>query len=317
MLTGFCYDLGLDIVILRIQYLMLDTLSLKHFAEHFGGLDGDGTNQHRLLLGMRFNDILHNSMEFLFFCHIYGIVIIDTRDRTVSRNLNNVHAVDLTELFLFRKGCTGHTGFFVKFVEEVLESNGCQSLGLTAYLYVLLCLNSLMEAIRIATARHDTSGKLVYDQDLVILDHIVLILEHQIVGTQSQDNIVLDLQVFRISQVIDVEEFFHFFHTLFGQVYDLIFLINDKITCLCDLLAHDGSHLGHFSAGFTALQLFCQDIAGLIQLGGFAALTGDDQRCSGFIDQDRVHLIDDGIMQSPLHQLFFIDDHIITQIVKT
>ena len=113
-------------------------------------------------------------------------------------------------------------------------------------MYVLLRLNRLMETIGITASRHDTSGKLIDDQNLVIFYHVVLIAEHQVVGTQCQDDVVLDLQVLRIRQVLDVEEIFNLLHTSLGQVDYFIFLIDYEIASLLDLLAHDGCHLGKF-----------------------------------------------------------------------
>ena len=317
MLSGLGYDLGLDIMIFGIQYLMLDTLTLKHLAQHLGGLDRDRTDQYRLMLFVCCDDILYHSMEFLFLGHIYGIVVVDTGYRTVCRDLDNVHAVDLTELLLLGKSCTGHTGLLIVLVEEVLEGNGGQCLGLTAYLYMLLCLDRLMQTVGITASRHDTAGKFIDDQDLIIFDHVILILEHQIMGTQGKNDIVLDLKVFRIGKVLDMEELLDFLDTLLCQIDDLVLFIDDEIAGLGDFFAHDGGHLGHFAAGFTALELSGEDIAGLIQLGGLATLTGNDQRGTGFIDQNGVDLIDDGIMQATLYQLFFIDDHVVTQVIET
>ena len=57
---------------------------------------------------------------------------------------------------------------------------------------------------------------------------------------------MLDLQVLRIRQVLNVEEIFNLLHTSLGQVDYFIFLIDYEISCLLDLLAHDGCHLGKF-----------------------------------------------------------------------
>ena len=61
----------------------------------------------------------------------------------------------------------------------------------------------------------------------------------------------------------------------------------------------------------------CQDITHLIQLGGLTALSGYDQRSTRLVNQYRVHLVDNGIIQIPQHHLLFVDRHIITKIVKT
>ena len=45
-------------------------------------------------------------------------------------------------------------------------------------------------------------------------------------------------------------------------------------------------------------------------------MTGNDQRCSCLIDQNRVHLINNGKFHATLYELFFIDHHIISQIIK-
>ncbi len=41
------------------------------------------------------------------------------------------------------------------------------------------------------------------------------------------------------------------------------------------------------------------------------------KRCSCLIDQNGVDLIDDTVVQISLYQLFFIDNHVITQIIKS
>ena len=151
-------------------------------------------------------DFLYDCVEFLFFRHVYGIVHIHTDDRAVGRDLDNVHAVDVTELLLLGEGSTGHAGFFLVFVKEVLERDGCQSLALSSYFYVLFCLDCLMQTIGITAPRHDTAGELIDDQNLVVFDYVVLVAVHQIIGTQRQDHVVLDLQVLRIGEVLDMEE---------------------------------------------------------------------------------------------------------------
>ena len=117
---------------------------------------------------------------------------------------------------------------------------------------MLLRLDSLMETIGVTAARHDTSCELINDQDLVILDHIVLIAEHEVVGAEGKDDIVLDLKVLRICEVVDMEECLDLLNTLFCQVYDFLFLIYDEIAGLGDLLAHDRVELVKLAGFLTA-----------------------------------------------------------------
>ena len=45
-------------------------------------------------------------------------------------------------------------------------------------------------------------------------------------------------------------------------------------------------------------------------------LPADDQRRTGFIDQDRVHFVNDGVIQATLHPVCHLIDHVVTQVVK-
>ena len=71
-------------------------------------------------------------------------------------------------------------------------------------------------------------------------------------GAEGKDDIVLDLQIFRIRKVVDMEECLHLLNTLFCQVYDFLFLIYDEIAGLGDLLAHDGVELVKLAGFLTA-----------------------------------------------------------------
>ena len=46
-------------------------------------------------------------------------------------------------------------------------------------------------------------------------------------------------------------------------------------------------------------------------------LTTDDQRRAGLVDQDRVHLVDDGVVEGALHTVMGFIDHVVAQVVKT
>ena len=266
---------------------------------------------------MRLLDGVTYRTELFLLCFVNHILQVNTLHRNVGRNLDNIHAIDLTELLFLCKRGTGHTCLFLIFIKQVLECDRCQRFTFPLNLHMFLRLDCLMQPVRITASRHDTSGKLIYDQDLVILHHIVLILKHQIVRSQSQDNIVLDLQIFRIRKIFYMEELLYLLDTVFCQVDAFFLFIDDKISGFLDLLAHDSIHLAEFPAGFPPLQLPCQYIAGLIESGGFPTLAGNNKRCSGLVDKNRVHLVDNRIFHAPLHQLFLIDHHVISQVIES
>ena len=182
---------------------------------------------------------------------------------------------------------------------------------------MLLGLNSLMQAVRIPSSRHNTSRKLIYNQNFAVLNHIVLVSEHQIVGPQGKDNIVLNLQILWIRQILDMEEILYLLHTVLCQVHHLVLFIYNKVPCLRDVLAHNGIQLGELAGGLSSHQLPGQHIADLIQLSGFAALAGYNKRSPGLVDQYGVHLIDNGKIQFPQHHLLFVYSHVIPKIIKS
>ena len=127
---------------------------------------------------------------------------------------------------------------------------------------------------------------------------------------------MLNLKVFRIREVLDAEELLNLLDTFLGQVHNLILLIDHVIAGLGDFFAHDGVHLGELAGCLTALQLVCEHRAGLVNLGRLAGLARNDERRSRLIDQDRVHLVDDAVVEVSEHLLVLINRHVVAQIVK-
>ena len=60
---------------------------------------------------------------------------------------------------------------------------------------------------------------------------------------QRQIDIVLDLQIFRIRQIFNLEESLHLCHAFRRQVDNFILFINDKISRFFPFHAHNGVHL--------------------------------------------------------------------------
>ena len=84
---------------------------------------------------------------------------------------------------------------------------------------------------------------------------------------------MLNLQILRISQVLYLEELLNLLHTILCQADHLILLVYDEVSGLLLLHAHDSIHLGVLRHILTALHLARQNIACLINAGGFATLS--------------------------------------------
>ncbi len=216
---------------------------------------------------------VHDGFQLLLPGLVHRVLEVLTNHGHIGGNLHHVHAVDLTELFFLRQGRTGGAAFFLEQIKEILEGDGGQGLALPLHLYMLLGLYGLVQAVGIAPSGHDTSRELVYDQHLIIFDYVVLVAEHQIVCPEGQYNIVLDLQVLGIRIVLDVEEVLHLFHPGLGEVDDLVLFVDDEVPALLLDHAHDSVHLGQFSHVLASLHPAGQQVAHLVESGGFAALT--------------------------------------------
>ena len=86
-------------------------------------------------------------------------------------------------------------------------------------------------------------------------------------GTECQNDVVLDFNIFRICQILNLEELLDLLHTLCGKIYDLVLLIHDEVSGLFPFHTHDGIHLGQVFHIFTTLHLPGEDITDLIKLG--------------------------------------------------
>ena len=317
MNAGVRHDLRLQLVKLGVQHLMLQTVSLKDGGKLFRSVDIDRAHQNGLSLGVRLLYRMKNSLEFFFSCFIDSVLLIDTCHRLIRGDRYHIHAVNVTELLFLRERRTCHARFFLKFIKEILEGNVGERLALPLHLHMLLRLNRLMQTVGITPPRHDTPCKLIHDHNLIVGHHVILIAEHQVMRPQSQYDIMLDFQIFRIRQVLDLEEALHLGNALCSQVHHLVLLVHDEVSGLLPLHAHDGIHLGKLFHVLAAGKLFRQNVARLVKFRGFAALPGYNQRGSRLVDQHRVHLVDDGVMEISEHKLFLVDHHIVAQIIET
>ena len=316
-LTGLRDNIRLTLMELGVQDGMWDAAALQHRADMLGILYRDRADQYRLTLCVRLDDILDRRVVFLLLGLEDHIRMVDSGDFTVGRDLDDVHTVDVLELALFRLGGTGHAGLFLIFVEEVLERDRRECTALAFDLNVLLSLDGLMQAVGITASGHQTAGELVYDDNLIVLDHIVLIARHQVMRLQRGIDMMQDLRVLRIAEVLELEVLLSFDDTLRSKVTALLLLIDDEIAFLLDLLLHELRKLGSVPDDAALLQAGREEIGLLIQARGLAAPSGNDQRRTRFINQDGVDLVNDRVMQSALNHSLLINDHVVAEIVES
>ena len=312
VLTGLCHDLRLTLVVLGVQQVVLDALAGQHLAQQLVLLDGDGAHQHRLALGVALLHLADDGVVLAVFGLVDGVLVVDTGDGAVGGDLDDVQGVDGGEFLLLRQGRTGHAGQLAVQAEVVLERDGGQRLALALDGQMLLGLDGLMQTLGVPAAEHQAAGELVHDDHLAVLDHIVHVALHDAVGLDGLVDVVGDGAVFRVGQVVQMEELLRLLHAPGSEgdaagflVYHIVGVDVGGFLLFVIALHHHkflqpgGEHLGH-----------------IVQLGGLLAHTGDDQGGTGLIDQNGVHLVHDGESVAPLDLLVGVQGHIVTQVVE-
>ena len=221
---------------------------------------------------MRFFNFVDDSVEFFFLSFINRILQIFTQHRLVGRDFNYVHAINITEFLLLCQRRTCHAGFFLILIKEILESYRGKRFALPLYLHMLFCLDRLMQAVRITAPWHNTSSKFIYDDDFLILYHIILVTKHQIMSAKSQNHIMLNFEIFCICKILNMEEILNLLDAFCSKIYYFILFIDNKVSCLLLLYAHDRIYFAEFRQILAPDQLPCQNITSLIQTGRLSAL---------------------------------------------
>ena len=134
-----------------------------------------------------------------------------------------------------------------------------------------------MDAFGPATTFEDAPGELVDDLHLAALDDVVLVSLVQLLGLQGHGELVDDVRLNVVVQVLDLERGLDLLDALLERNDDAVVLFDLVVDIACFRPRTDPRGSGNRSS----------------PLG---ALTGDDQRRAGLVDEDRVDLVDDGVV---------------------
>src|SRR5438477_4742577 len=306
------HDLGLALVVFRVEDLMADAALLEELGHGFGLLDGHGADEHGLALLVALDDVLDDGVELLALGLVDDIRVVDPDQVAVGRHDGDVELVDLGELLGLCLGRARHPRQLVVHPEVVLEGDRGQRLVLALDAHAFLGLHRLMQAVRPAASGHHAAGELVDDDDLAVLDHVVDVAPVERVCAQPLLHVVEDRDVLRVIEVVDVEQPLAGGDSLLGQRHRLGLLVDDVIALA---LLLDFRQLA-FHDRCRALQLRNEPIDLVVELRGFFGRTRDDQRRACLVDEDRVDLVDDRVMQLALHQLLQREAHVVAQVVE-
>ena len=153
----------------------------------------------------------------------------------------------------------------------------------------LLRLDGLMQTLVVAAAEHQTAGELIDNDDLAVADDVVYVALHDAACLDGLIDMVLERGVLRVGQVLDLEVRLGALLTMRGEGRGLCLFVDDVIRVDVVLLL-----LGVHLLDTQALEAGGEAVRDLVHLRGLLALTGNDKRGTRLIDQDGVHLVDDG-----------------------
>ncbi len=130
-------------------------------------------------------------------------------------------------------------------------------------------------------------------------------------GPERPEDVVVQLLIDRVGEVFHVEEALGLPDAALRQRQGLVLLVAQEVAV-------------HQQAAVLVLLVLLglrqpreyELVGAAVELRGFFALAGDDQRRTGLVDEYGVHLVHDGEVQFPLHHALLVGDHVVAQVVE-
>ena len=163
-----------------------------------------------------------------------------------------------------------------------------------------------MLAIAPATAGHYTTGEFINDHRFAVANDVVDVLDEQILGLEGIGDVV-GPGVLGIEQILHPQHLLSLGEALIGEGAAALLLVDlivaFRINSVFPHLGSSGERLCHLGRL-------------LIFLLGPLHLAGNDQRCAGFIDQDRINLVDHAVLKFTLNNFADVCGHVVPQVVE-
>ena len=186
---------------------MLDPSLLRIFGQHFGLLDRDRPDEHRLAeLLLRLRSPRRSRANFSVHRLVEVVVLVDAQHLDVGRDRDHVHLVDVEEFRRLGHRRAGHARQLRIHAEIILEGDRGERLVLRLDVDAFLGLDRLVEPVRPAPPVHHAAGEFVDDDDLPVLHDVVdVLLEHH-VGLEGLVQVVDDLRVGDVVEVAALDQ---------------------------------------------------------------------------------------------------------------
>ena len=274
---------------------------LQQRRQVLGLLDADGADQDRLAALAAIDDQIDDAVVLLADGAIDLVVVVDPDARNVGRDVDHLELVDLGELAGLGHRRAGHPRQLGVEAEVVLEGDRGEGLVLLLDRHPFLGLQRLVQALGVAPPFHHPAGELVDDDDPALLDDVIGVAAEQLVRPE------------RLIAVVDQGDV--------ADVVEIALLQQPRLAQqgfqLLDADLGEGDRAGLFVLLEILLdQLRHQPVHPHVELGGVLGRPGDDQRRARLVDQDRVDLVDDGVVEGPLDHFLQAELHVVAKVVE-
>ena len=205
------------------------------------------------------------------------------------------------ELGRLRHRRAGHAGELGIEAEIILERDRGERLVLVLDGDVLFRLERLVKALGIAAALHHPAGELVDDDHLVIAHDVVRVAREEfvraerLVGVMRQRDVVNVIERAGLHQARFEQQRLDALDARVRQRHGALLLV---------LLVILGLKIGDELV----------DLA--IKLGRILGGAGNDERRARLVDQDRIDLVDNRVVERALHHLLEPELHVVAEIVE-
>ncbi len=237
-------------------------------------------------------------------------------------NDDDLELVNLLELGRFGLGRARHAAQLLIKAEIILEGDRGQRLVFLADVHAFLGLDGLVQPVAPAASRHQAAGEGVHDNHLAVLHHVVHIALVKRVRLDGRLDVVLEFPVFRVGNVADAQRLLDRLPALVRHADGALLLVHNVVAgqVLLALAQPDAQFLlplcvvHSTSSPSSSCGMMWRTRCVLVRrlVGG----AGDNQRRPRFVDQDRVHLVDDRVVVPALHAILDLELHVVAQVVE-
>ena len=176
---------------------MVNAEFVEHLGKALGIFNRGRTDQNRLMACMAGLNITNDSPVLFFFGPKDFVLLVDTNHLTVRRNHHRFQTVNVLEFVGFRVSRPRHTRKLLVHTEIVLERNGGKGLVFLLNLHAFLGLDGLMQTVGPTATGHEASRKLVHNDNLAVLNHVVLVAMEKRMGAKRGNQVAHNHDVLR------------------------------------------------------------------------------------------------------------------------